>query len=120
MRGKIYFKHTKTCNFGTDGSVALSQRIRFLPTLYMIITGARASCVFENAMLFWATAGRLGAMERTLSEAGHLRYGRGHLCLDPVRRQMVCGAGERQRSPGTPSEEQEFSHNNMFMVTKLK
>lgn len=99
MCGKIYFKHTKTCNFGTqravlDGSVALSQKIRFLSTLYMIITGARASCVFENAMLFWVTAGRLGAMERTLSEAGHLRHGRGHLCVDPVRRQMVGGAGE--------------------------
>lgn len=79
--------------------------VRFLSASYMIIAGARASCVFENAMLFRATAGRLGAMERTLSEAGHLRHGRGHLCVDPVRRQMVGGAGERQRSPGTQSEE---------------
>lgn len=39
-------------------------------------------------------------MEWTLSEAGHLRYGGRYFCMDPVWGKMVCGASERQRSPG--------------------
>ena len=45
-------------------------------------------------------AGCLGALEWTLSEARHLRYGGRYICVDPVWRKMVRGAGERQRSTG--------------------
>lgn len=44
--------------------------------------------------------GGLGALERALPEAGHLRHGGRYFCLDPVRRTLVRGAGERQRSSG--------------------
>lgn len=57
----------------------------------------KASCIIS----FWAFAGCLGALEWTLSETGHLWYGRRYFCMDPVWRKMVCGVGERQRSPGT-------------------
>lgn len=66
----------------------------------MSFCASPADMFLQNVTLS-LSAGCLGAMERTLPEAGHLRHGRRHLCLDPVRRKVVCGAGKRQRGAGT-------------------
>lgn len=58
-------------------------------------------CLFRVITVIWAFAGCLGALEWTLSEAGHVWYGRRYFCMDSIWGKMVCGVSERQRSPGT-------------------
>lgn len=50
--------------------------------------------------LFGRFLGRVGEVERAVPEAGHVRRRRRDIRVDPVRRAVVCGAGQRPRGPG--------------------
>lgn len=73
----------------------------FLSDDFIPIAMPKPDVFVLNSPVFWAFEGCLGALECTLSEAGHLWYGRRYFCMDPVWRKMVGRAGEWQGSPGT-------------------
>lgn len=50
--------------------------------------------------LFGRFLGRVGEVERAVPEVGHVRRRRRDIRVDPVRRAVVCGAGQRPRGPG--------------------